>query len=104
MAGDVAPSPVAPLANAHAQAGYYRTRVGDMEITALNDGTTPVDTHAVLHGATTEQMDAALKRSFQSNPAEGSINAFLIDTGSRLVRVDVVHARGVSLPRLMPAS
>lgn len=88
LAADTPPAVVTFVHGQHAQVGVYRTRVGDFEITALSDGTVPVDMHPLLKGATPAQIDAALKRAFQANPVETSINAFLIDTGSRLILVD----------------
>lgn len=85
----------APTASASAIAsaqtqipGVYRFRVGDFEITALSDGTVPQDLHALLTNTTPAETDGLLKRSFLTSPVEASINAFLIDTGSRLVLID----------------
>lgn len=68
--------------------GVYRLRLGDFEVTSLSDGTVPMDLHKLLTGTTPDEVDGLLGRSFQQNPVETSINAFLIDTGSRLVLVD----------------
>jgi glyoxylase-like metal-dependent hydrolase (beta-lactamase superfamily II) len=68
--------------------GVYRYRLGDFQITALSDGTVPQDLHALLTNTKPAVVDALLKRSFLANPVEASINAFLIDTGSKLVLVD----------------
>jgi len=68
--------------------GVYRYRLGDFQITALSDGTVPQDLHALLTRTTPSDVDGLLHRSFLKNPIEASINAFLIDTGSRLVLVD----------------
>lgn len=71
-----------------AQVGVYRYRLGDFEITALSAGTVPQDAEKLLKGASKDVINKLLERSFQTNPVEGSINAFLIDTGTRLVLVD----------------
>ncbi|WP_416637563.1 hypothetical protein [Pseudomonas sp. OHS18] len=34
------------------QAAGYSVRVGDIRVTALSDGTVPIDLHALLRGAT----------------------------------------------------
>jgi glyoxylase-like metal-dependent hydrolase (beta-lactamase superfamily II) len=68
--------------------GVYRYRLGNFQITALSDGTVPQDLHALLTNTNPAGVDALLNRSFLSNPVEASINAFLIDTGSKLVLVD----------------
>lgn len=87
-AADHIVQPVAAIAAQAAQNGVFRYRLGDFQITALSDGTVPQDLHALLKGASGPEIDGALARSFHSNPVEASINAFLIDTGSRLVLVD----------------
>lgn len=77
------------LSKASAQQGaFYRFQVGEVQVVALSDGTVPQDFHTLLKGASPDEIDAILKRSFMSNPVETSINAYLIDTGKRLVLVD----------------
>lgn len=71
-----------------AQNGIYRYRLGDFQITALSDGTVPLDLHALLRGESPARIDAQLHDAFESNPHEASINAFLIDTGTRRILVD----------------
>lgn len=66
----------------------YRYRLGALQITALSDGTVPQDLHALLSGATRDQVDDRLDRAFLQNPIEASINAFLIEMGDRLIMVD----------------
>lgn len=76
----------APMARFQAP-GFYRTTLGDFEITVLNDGTLdlPVDQLLKQPAAKT---DAALARVFQKSPLQTSVNGFLINTGSKLVLVD----------------
>lgn len=81
-------TPVTHAAASPAQAGVYRYRLGNFEITALSAGTVPQDVDKLLKGASKAVIDKLLKRSFQTSPVEGSVNAFLIDTGTRLVLVD----------------
>ena len=68
--------------------GWYRTMLGRFEITALSDGTHafPIDTvmSDIGHGA----IDAALARNDLHRPVQGSINAFLVNTGTQLVLID----------------
>ena len=66
----------------------YRFMVGDVRVTALSDGTVPINLHDLLRGITPEQTDALLARSYLSNPVEASINAFLLEASSRRVLVD----------------
>ncbi|MDQ2818962.1 MAG: MBL fold metallo-hydrolase [Pseudomonadota bacterium] len=76
----------APFAKTQGQ-GYFRTMVGDFEVTAVSDGTVdlPVDTLLQEKKAT---IDAALAKSFLKSPLETSDNTYLINTGTKLVLVD----------------
>ncbi|MEG8012978.1 MBL fold metallo-hydrolase [Sphingomonas sp. 22R3R2A-7] len=67
----------------------YRFTVGDAKVTALSDGTVPLDLHQLLRGAPARTIDELLARSFLSNPAEAPINAYLIDFDGRRILVDV---------------
>ena len=66
----------------------YRFGVGETRVTALSDGTAAIDLHALLRGTTTAEIDTALSRGFLHNPVEASINAYLIEIGSRRILVD----------------
>ena len=68
--------------------GYYRIMVGDVEVTAISDGTFPMPVGKLLHGIKPAELGAALDRSFLKDPVEASVNCFLINTGSKLVLVD----------------
>ena len=68
--------------------GYYRLMLGDFEVTALSDGTFPMETSKLLTNITPKQLDSALHRAFLTEPPEASVNAFLINTGSKLVLID----------------
>lgn len=70
------------------QAGFYRFRIGDVQVVALSDGSVPQDLHALLTNTTPAQTDKALHRSFLANPVEASINAYLVYAGDRLALVD----------------
>ena len=76
----------APMAKFSAP-GFYRLMVGDFEITALSDGTgdMPMDKLMQQDPAKT---DAALTRAFLTSPMETSVNAYLINTGGKLVLID----------------
>jgi glyoxylase-like metal-dependent hydrolase (beta-lactamase superfamily II) len=82
--------------------GFYRMILGNFEITALLDGTHPFPAAEVL---TTRTLDLASGRAklFEKNskeatdllaasdltaPTEGSINAFLVNTGTKLILID----------------
>ncbi|PKA39501.1 MBL fold metallo-hydrolase [Rhizobium sullae] len=81
--------------------GFYRMTLGDFEITALSDGTHPFPVHTVLTKASSAdgkmlpldqsspgEADALLAESRLAVPIAGSINAFLINTGSKLILID----------------
>jgi len=68
--------------------GYYRMMLGDVEITALSDGTFPLKVSEVITGLAPKELDAALSRSFLSDTIEESVNGFLVNTGSKLVLID----------------
>ena len=67
--------------------GFYRAMLGDFEITALSDGTVDLDV-ATLLAEPAAKTDAALARAFVKGPVETSVNAFLVNTGTKLVLVD----------------
>ena len=67
--------------------GFYRAMLGDFEITALSDGTVDLDV-AKLMAEPAAKTDAALARSFVKGPVETSFNAFVVNTGTRLVLID----------------
>lgn len=83
--------------------GYHRMMLGDFEITALSDGTVDLHTEQLLTGAAPARLRRMLGRAYLKDPVETSVNAFLINTGSRLVLVDAGAASlfGPTLGRLM---
>ena len=84
----VAPAAEAAAPQQRTQApGFYRTMVGDFEITALSDGTVDLDVARLL-AEPAAKTDAALAKAFVRGPVETSVNAYLVNTGSRLVLVD----------------
>lgn len=81
--------PVRTTDATHTQvADIYSMPLGDLEIVALSDGTVPQDLHKLLTGTSESEIDGLLHDSFQSNPVEASINAFLIRGDGRTVLVD----------------
>ena len=79
--------------------GYFRMMLGDFEITAVSDGTVDLPVDKLLQGVKPAAVDAALAKSFLKSPLETSVNAFLINTGSKLVLVDT-GAAGLFGPTL----
>ena len=73
--------------------GYYRMMLGDFEVTALSDGTVALPVDKLLTGTTAPKTAKALARSFLKAPLDTSVNAYLINTGSKLVLVDTGAAK-----------
>jgi glyoxylase-like metal-dependent hydrolase (beta-lactamase superfamily II) len=76
----------APMAKVSAP-GYFRMMLGEFEVTALSDGTNELPVNKLLK-TDPAKVDKALARSFLSSPLETSFNAYLINTGAKLVLVD----------------
>ena len=76
----------APMAGISAP-GYYRFMLGNFEVTALSDGTVDLPVEQLLQEPA-EKTVAALDKAFLDTPLEVSDNAYLINTGKRLVLID----------------
>lgn len=68
--------------------GWYRMLLGDFEVTALSDGTVPLEVKKLLTNTTPTRVDALLRRAFLADPVETSVNAYLVNTGAKLVLID----------------
>lgn len=68
--------------------GYYRLKLGDYEITALSDGTVPLPMAKIYQNIAEKDAEAYLAGVFEKSPTETSVNAFLVNTGDRLVLID----------------
>lgn len=77
----------APLAKGQAP-GWYRMMLGDFEVTALSDGTVELPVDQLLANITPAKLKTALDRAYMKTPVETSVNAYLINTGTKLVLVD----------------
>ena len=77
----------APMAKVQAP-GYYRMMLGDFEVTALSDGTLNLPVTKLLTNTTPEKVKKALARADLTDPLETSVNAYLINTGDKLVMID----------------
>src|SRR5271156_924026 len=78
----------APQAGDQAQPGFYRFKLGDIEITVVSDGTLafPAET---LWGDRAEDARGLLTSTFQpSSPVGLQINTILVNTGDKLVLID----------------
>lgn len=78
----------APMAGTQVP-GLYRTKVGSTEITALADGYLSIGLD-LFAGATPEEIGPVLHERFlpPDGPIRTAINAFLINTGDRLIAID----------------
>jgi len=76
----------APMAKTPAP-GFFRLMVGDIEVTPISDGTVDLPTDQLLREKP-ETTRAILEKNYLKVPTETSDNAFLINTGSKLVLVD----------------
>jgi len=77
----------APMVKTQAP-GYYRMMLGEFEITALLDGTTELPAASLLTNTTPEEVQRYLSRAALKDPVETSVNAFLVNTGAKLVLID----------------
>ncbi|PRX28080.1 glyoxylase-like metal-dependent hydrolase (beta-lactamase superfamily II) [Paraburkholderia sp. BL18I3N2] len=68
--------------------GFYRIMLGGFEVTALLDGTHPFPIDTVVKDVPKAEIARDLQRDFLQPPVQGSINAFLINTGSKLILID----------------
>ena len=83
--------------------GWYRIMVGDIEVTALNDGTVGMPTARMLTNTTADATEKALARAYLKDPVEASVNGYLVNTGAKLVLIDTGAAAffGPRLGKLM---
>jgi glyoxylase-like metal-dependent hydrolase (beta-lactamase superfamily II) len=77
----------APAAKTQAP-GYYRMMLGDFEVTAISDGVVTLPMGKLLTNVKPQRVEQWLKRAFLQDPIPTSVNAFLVNTGSKLVMID----------------
>jgi glyoxylase-like metal-dependent hydrolase (beta-lactamase superfamily II) len=70
------------------QAGFYRLKVGRVEVTALSDGTLTWDALGQLTNISPDAARRLLDESFLTSPLVGSVNAYLVQLGRRLILID----------------
>jgi glyoxylase-like metal-dependent hydrolase (beta-lactamase superfamily II) len=68
--------------------GYYRMMLGDFEVTALSDGVVALPMDKLLTNVKPERVEQMLRRAHLASPVPTSVNAYLINTGSKLVLID----------------
>ena len=69
--------------------GFFRTMVGDFEVTALYDGGGPGAYTVEMFKADPKDVISLLQASFADpNQIMGSVSAFLVNTGEKLILID----------------
>ncbi|MBI1771223.1 MAG: MBL fold metallo-hydrolase [Burkholderiales bacterium] len=81
---------------------YYRTMLGAFEVTALSDGTVKLPVEKILMEPE-QKTKEVLAKSFLQLPLETSVNAYLVNTGNKLILIDVGTSNlfGPSLGKLI---
>lgn len=77
----------APFAKTQAP-GFYRMMLGDFEVTALFDGAIDLEPTKLLTNVKAKDVTKMLGQHFEKEPLPTSVNAFLVNTGSKLVLID----------------
>lgn len=83
--------------------GWYRIMLGHYQVTALSDGTQAMPVPKLLQGIAPQQAQRELQAAFLPQPYEMNFNAFLVNTGHKLVLIDTGagHFLGKSLGNLV---
>jgi len=68
--------------------GFYRFKVGSYLVTVLSDGTASVPWDKILKGMEPDQIHSVFAGVGETVGRDTSINAFLVDTGSKRILVD----------------
>ncbi|TCV93432.1 glyoxylase-like metal-dependent hydrolase (beta-lactamase superfamily II) [Luteibacter rhizovicinus] len=72
--------------------GFYRMMLGNDEIIALSDGTFDLPTDKLLVAPDPKRMATLLARAHDGTAVETTVNAFLVNTGSKLILIDTGSA------------
>jgi len=68
--------------------GWYRMHIGSFEITALSDGTLDLPVDQLFPKVNPDRIRSLLARSYLAPTISLTVNAFLVNTGTRLVLID----------------
>ncbi|HSX59004.1 MAG TPA: MBL fold metallo-hydrolase [Tahibacter sp.] len=78
------------------QPGYYRLALGSFEVTALSDGVLRIEPTKLLQGRSSAEIVADLTKAHLKEPVDTSMNAFLVNTGTKLVLIDTGGGGGMA--------
>lgn len=67
--------------------GFHTVQIGDITVTALNDGQFEVPA-AIVVGVSADQAESQLRASFRSLPPRITVSCFLVETEGRRVLID----------------
>lgn len=68
--------------------GFYRLKIGSVEVTALSDGTVALPLAKLYTNTSEQHAKTALNDAFLPEIVPTSVNAFLVNTGERLILID----------------
>src|SRR5258708_1380838 len=75
------------------QAGFYRMTIGDINVTALSDGTVGLQIlDGLLLNAKSGEVEKLLAYNYQKSPIDATINAFLVRLNGKLILIDAGSA------------
>ena len=74
--------------------GFYRRRVGDLVVTAINDGMIDLPLGA-MRGVEPDTASAMLQEAFRAPSPRSSVNAFLVQGGGSTVLIDTGAGDGM---------
>jgi glyoxylase-like metal-dependent hydrolase (beta-lactamase superfamily II) len=70
------------------QAGFYRLKIGKIDVIAVNDGAASFDILDLLPKDKREIAAKIMAKSYVKSPVEASVNAYIILLGGRTILVD----------------
>jgi glyoxylase-like metal-dependent hydrolase (beta-lactamase superfamily II) len=70
------------------QAGFYRLKIGKVDVIAVNDGAAPFDVLSVLASDKRATAAKIMAKAYVKSPVEASVNAYVILLGGRTILVD----------------
>jgi hypothetical protein len=80
-----------PMAGGQAP-GWFRMKLGNFEVTALNDGIFKLPVDKLLQTPDAGLVIRRLQEAYLGIPVDTSVNTYLIHTGDKLVMIDTGHA------------